>query len=311
MQIVILKNNTSRVLSFEGKDLQVGEQLNVAPNWQQDWRFSTTLFKLVADNDIIVSDGEKDYSSAEGWKWFLGNGELPRSEVGNKIWVHSSAKPVIEGKSFYSVWVGSGDDEDNHIMGDGPLLTIHCTPGTPVGRVDMKFDYAVSGDVYIHEGFMMWENATLGDYVNAHVMAEGTHLQQVMNLDLVVDGQGFISYSHLGPGTGTHGFASAPYLLNRSFSHDGDWDYDPINSLRPNFTKTGNYKMSIYEQVVHRIMHKLPVLGTNCNPARLVSEDSMKMPHGYFLRLECHNNSNTEWKAAFLITVYKERTVNP
>lgn len=311
MQIVILKNNTPRVLNFEGKELQIGEQYSVPPNLQFDWRFSNELFELVADSDIIINDGSKDYSPVEGWKWFLGNGDLPRSEIGGKLWVHSSAKPVIEGKSFLSTWIGAGDDEDNHIMGDGPLAVIKSEPGTPSKHIDVKFDSSIAGDVYLHEGFMLWQNAKLGDYVNAHIVAEGTHLQQMMNLDLVLDANGYILYSAQGPGTGTHGFASAPYLLPRSYSKDGDWDYDDIQGLRPNFTKTGLYKMNINEQVVHRIMHKLPVLGTNTNPARLVSEDSMKLPHGYFLRLECVNQSNSDWEAAFIITVYKERTCNP
>jgi hypothetical protein len=154
----------------------------------------------------------------------------------------------------------------------------------------------------------MWENARIGDYINACVVSEGSYLQQSINLDLIVDADGWVSYSHLGPGTGTHGFASAPYLIARTFSKDGAWDYDERNGLLPNFTNHGNYKISIHERVVHRFMHKLPVLGTNTTPMRLVSEDSMKLPHGYFLRVECHNQSNTEWTAAFIITAYKERT---
>lgn len=311
MHLVYLKNNTPRILSFEGKDLQIGEKYEVAVTLVEAWRTSTDLFTLISDNDIIVNNGEQDFSPVEGWKWFLGNDELPRSEVGNKIWVHASAKPVITGKQFYSTWIGAGDDDVNHSMGTGDLLAIQNEPGTPIKHVDMIFDQVLAGDVYIHEGFMMWEGAHVGDYINAHILAEGSHLQQVANLDLIVDENGYVAYSHSGPGTGTHGFASAPYLLSRTYSKDGDWDYSEAEGLRPNFAKTGTYKICIYEQVVHRIMHKLPVIGSSGQPMRLVSEDCLKLPHGYFIRVETHNVSNTDWSAAFIITAYKERTVAP
>jgi len=307
-QIIILKNNTPRILSFTGKDLAIGEQYSVSYSLQNQWKDSDELFDLVGCGDIIVSDGVKDLLPTEGWKWFLGNGGFPKSEIGNKIWVHSSAKPVIEGKNFYSQWIGTGDDEANHLIGEGPLTVVQNTIGTPMSFVEMRFDQANFGDVYVHEGFMMWENAKIGDYINAFVVAEGSHVQQSINLDLVISEDGWVSYSPSGPGTGSHGFVSTPYLVARTFSKDGDWDYNEAEGLRPNFTKTGNYKISIHEKVVHRFMHKLPVLGTNTSPMRLVSEDSLKLPHGYFLRVECHNMSNTEWTAAFIITAYKERT---
>lgn len=307
-QIIILKNTTPRILSFDGKNLSVGENFTVNAGLQSMWKTNDELFHLIADGDITVNNGVNDLDHLAGWAWFTGNNDLPRSEVGNKIWVHSSAKPVIAGKSFYSQWIGAGDDEANHILGDGPLTVIQNSIGTPVSHVEMHFDQVGFGDVYVHEGFMMWENAKIGDYINAYVVSEGTHLQQFANLDLIVDTDGFVSYSQAGPGTGTHGFASAPYPINRSYSKDGAWDYSELTGLTPNFTNTGNFKICINEAVVHRFMHRLPVLGTNTHPMRLVSEDSMRLPHGYFLRVECHNASNTDWTAAFIITAYKERT---
>jgi hypothetical protein len=311
MHLVYLKNNTTRVLSFEGKDLQVGEVYEVSSIVIGTWRTSSELFTLISDNDIIVNNGEIDFSPVDGWKWFLGNDDLPRSEVGNKIWVHSSSKPVVTGKQFYSTWIGAGDDDKNHTMGTSDLLAIKNEPGTPIKYVDMAFDQTLAGDVYIHEGFMMWEGAHVGDYINAHILAEGSHLQQLVNLDLIVDTDGYVSFSHGGPGTGTHGFADQPHLLSRTFSKDGDWDYSETNGLSPNFTKTGLYKINVNEQVVHRIMHKLPVIGSSGQPMRLVSEDCLKLPHGYFIRVETHNISDSDWSAAFIITAYKERTVAP
>lgn len=309
-QLIILKNNTSRILSFAGKDLAVSEELEVSSSMQAFYKESQELLELIVNNDIVVSNGIKDLSTVEGWKWLLGNNSFPISEVGNKIWVHSSAKPVIDGKMFYSQWVGSGDDEQNGLLGQGPLGVVQNTQGTPKSYVDFKFS-SEFGDTFIHEGFASWQNAKLGDYLNALIIAEGSHLQQMVNLDFIIDEEGYVLYSPLGPGTGTHGFASAPYLLPRSFSHDGDWDYDEINGLRPNWTKTGGYKISQNESIIHRFINRVPVLGTSATPTRLVSEDTFKIPHGYFLRLECVNVSDSDWSAAFFITVYRERTFQP
>lgn len=309
-QIIKLKNNTQRILSFAGKDLQVGEELDVNSSMQAFYKESSELFDMIGGEDIIVNNGIRDLSCTEGWKWLLGNGGFPISEVGNKVWVHSSTKPVIDGKMFYVQWVGSGDDEQNGLLGQGPIAAIQNTPGTPRSHVDLLFD-SNFGDTYVHEGYAMWQDAKLGDYVNALICAEGCHLQQVQDLDLVIDEDGYILYSPLGPGTGTHGFASAPYLLPRTFSHDGDWDYDETNGLRPNFTKTGGYKMSVNESIIHRFINRMPLLGTNGHPVRLASEDTFKLPHGYFLRLECVNASDSTWAAAFFITVYRERTYKP
>lgn len=311
MKIVIFKNNTSRILSFDGKDIQPSEIFEVNCTMQETWRSSSDLFKLVADGDLIVSNGQIDFSAIEGWMWFTGEGDLPKSEVGNKLWVHSSGMPVVEGKSFYSIWVGAGDDTDNHIMGGGELLVIQNEPGTPMKYVEMKFDDEVSGEVYLREGCMMWQNAKVGDYINAHIIADASKLQTLVNLDLIIDERGYVLYSPLGPGTGTHGFASTPLLLPRTFSHDGDWDYNENDGLRPNFSKTGNYKISQNEHLVHKIMQRLPVLGSSAGLTRLVSEDSMRLRSGYKLRIECHNMSDSAWSAAFIITVYKERTSDP
>lgn len=185
-QIIKLKNNTPRILSFAGKDLQVGEELDVSSSMQSVYKESSELFDLIGCGEVIVNNGIKDLSSPEGWKWLIGNGSFPISEVGSKIWVHSSAKPVIDGKMFYIQWIGSGDDEDLGLLGQGPIAAIQNSPGTPRSYVDLKFSNDF-GDTYIHEGYAMWENAKLGDHVNALICAEGTHLQQVQDLDLVID----------------------------------------------------------------------------------------------------------------------------
>lgn len=305
--LVTLKNVTTRVINIAGKDLAPGESFEVTEAYKLILKTDNEVFSLISSGDIIVNNGTKDLSAIEGWQTLIGDNSFPISEIGSKIWVHSSSKPVLPDTQLYVQWIGAGDDTINHIIGEGPLGIINNSPGTPISTVDFEFDESF-GAIYIHEGFATWQNAQPGDYLSALIVAEGTHLQQVQNLDLVLDSDNYVLYSTGGPGTGTHGFASQPYLLNRTFSKDGDWDYSAATSLVPNFTKTGEYKINVNEMPVHRFINKLPIFGTNTNPFRMPSEDTFDLPHGYFLRIEAHNVSNTDWQAAIMITVYRART---
>ena len=236
---------------------------------------------------------------------------IPLSEIGGKVWVHQSAKPVLTNKTLYSMWSGAGDDlADNTNLGTGPLMKIQCSPGTALSIVDMKFN-PIHGDIYIHQGYISWEGAGFGDYVSADVIAQATAVQTVANLDLIIDGNGYIKYSPTGPGTGTHGFAATPKLLPRSFSHDGHWNYTPITGLSPNFTGTGDWNISTNEEVVHRFINRIPVCGTSNGYMTLDSTESFKLPQGYFLRIKATNVSDTSWKFGTLILLFRERTFKP
>ncbi|MEM2159604.1 MAG: hypothetical protein QXN55_01465 [Candidatus Nitrosotenuis sp.] len=309
-KIVKITNQAHRDLTILGRLILDGETILLSPSEIETWRGSEEAFDSVADKDILISDDKIVYTNPmQGWNYLYGE-ELPISEVGNKIWVHSSAKPIIPGKTLYVQWIGRGDDIQNHVLGQGDLLHFNITPGTPNLYKDIKFD-PLFGSVYVHEGYASWHNAGLGDTMSALIMAEPTPLQQVANLDLIVDENGNIHYSPQGPGTGTHGFAGLPHLLSRSYSQDGEWDYDETNGLRPNFTNTGLFRMSTYEQAVHRFVNDVPIYGTSDDFFRMVSEDTFLLPPGYFMRIFVNNNSNTEWHAAVMMTVYRERTFQP
>lgn len=235
--------------------------------------------------------------------------ENPVSEIGTKLWVHSSSKPEFPGRLFFIQWVGAGDDAAG-IIGNGDLLHFHLTPGTQTIHKDAKF-HDGNGLVYIHEGYCSYIDAGHGDFLDVLIMAEGSQLQTFVNLDLIVEENGEVVFSPLGPGTGTHGFAANPVLVDRRFLKHGNWDYDETNGLRPNFTKTGQYDIYTTEQIVHRLVSKMPVTGTSASPVRLVSEDTTQIPTGYFVRIVANNISNSEWTANILLTLYREKTYSP
>ena len=136
-----------------------------------------------------------------------------------------------------------------------------------------------------------------------------TPVQDAQNLDLVIEDD-WIKYSPSGPGTGTHGFGGSPVLVPRSFSKDGDWDYDGTN-LTPNFTSTGGFKISSIERNVHRYINKIPCCGSCPTYFSMSSDETTELPAGYFLRINVHNVSNGTWHADVIMEMYRERTHIP
>lgn len=130
-----------------------------------------------------------------------------------------------------------------------------------------------------------------------------------MNLDLIIENN-WVKPAPDGPGTGTHGFAGSPRLIPRTYSKDGDWDYDGT-SLIPNMIHTGNYRISDIEQHVHKYINRIPLVGTTNTHVPFSSDDTSLLPVGYFIRVKCVNASNSSWKATVFMEIYRERTHVP
>lgn len=236
---------------------------------------------------------------------------FPMSDIGDKIAVHSSPKPIEATNTTYAVWTGAGDDieSDPPIIGDGDLLHYSFTPGVASIAKDLKF-HPSFGKVWVHEAYVRYSGAGSGDYVTAFVVVPVSQLQPYANLFLYVDADNWVKSVPLdGSITPTHGFAATPYLMPRTFSHDGDWDYDGEN-LIPNYNGTGGYKISSIERIIHRFVNKIPISGSNPY-FELSSDESAWLPPGYFLRIVGYNNSNTEWNMDVFVEIYREMTYKP
>lgn len=238
--------------------------------------------------------------------------QLPFSDLdGKKLSVHPSYKPKIETGSTYAVWTGSGDDiNDSSQIGNGELLHFSLTIGGGDVTKDVKF-HPDHGRIWLHEGYLKFENGGVGDYITADVIAEATPLQTSVNLDLEV-ANNWITAAAGGSGTGTHGWADANkiVLVPRTFSLDGDWDYDGV-TLTPNTGGTGKYKISDIERVVHRYINKIPCYGSCATYFSMTSDETTELPAHYFLRVLAKNTSNTDWTACVLMEIYRERTYIP
>lgn len=242
---------------------------------------------------------------------------LPVSDIdGKKLAVHPSYKPKIDGTT-YAQWVGAGDDlaEQPEVnIGDGELLHFNMEQqsGSPlikqVELKDVKFDPA-HGRVWLHEGYLKFENGGMGDYISADVIASATSIAAFGSpLTLYVE-DNWVKYSTGSP-AGTHNFAGTPVLIPRPFSKDGDWDYDGV-TLTPNFAGNGEYKISDIDRIVHRYINKIPCYGSCATYFSMTSDETAELPAGYFLRIHAHNESNTNWTACVIMEIYRQRTHVP
>lgn len=245
--------------------------------------------------------------------------ELPFSDLeGKKLAVHPSYKPEIDGGTTYAVWAGAGDEVDGSgnlvndgEIGGGPLLHLDCTTAINDVEVVAKF-HPQNGRIWLHEAYLKFTDAPEKAYLSGGIIAMATPLQQSVNLDLVVDGgNGAISFAPGGPGTGTDGFADPDkiVLVPRTFSHDGDWNYDGVTLLPA--AGDGEYKMYNVDTLVHRFVNRIPCYGSTTYFS-ITSDETTELPKHYYVRVCARttdgSNFTQDWHASVLLEIYREST---
>jgi len=234
---------------------------------------------------------------------------LTSETSGKKLAIHESSRPQIPGKEFHSYWTGAGDDMSTPAIGKGTILDILTevtSPATPKTMVNAQFhkDY---GDVYLHEGYIQWENAGWGDHIDVEIFATATPLQQVTNLDYTIDASVKIRYAAGGAGTGTDGLNGDPVWVPNA-AGTGWWDTDGTTATFSS-SQTGAYDWYTIEILTNRLMNRIPVYGSSSNYVMLQSADTTLLPNGYCVRITAHNVSDTVWRAWIFMTLYRENTI--
>lgn len=224
-------------------------------------------------------------------------------KTGNKLQIHESSRPDTKNKQYISCWSSTGDDVVNHVLWGGNSVNIVVDENDTEKYADMKFD-PVFGDTWVREGYASWQNVAFGSMISVSVYAEKTNLQTSFGLNLILEGD-LIKYSPSGPGTGTHGFASAPVLVPNYFSN-GWWDYDDILGLQPNLSGSGKFDIYNVEKEIMRFINKVYINGTNYNYFRLESKDICKVVYPYFLRFKFTNVPGNSAKILFFASLFRE-----
>jgi len=315
MKIIRVKN-TGVDGTWLGQTILANQYYTLSATDHPVWKKSLTIFADVASGLLVVNNGTDivdDFTDPlKGWDWLLDEQNFALSEIdGKKLAVHSSTKPLSNGTPIYAIWAGAGDDMITEAICEGEMLQFILSPGLTSKTIDVKF-HKNNGRVWIHEGYLKFMGGGLGDYLDAEIIGEATPLQTSINLDLQIVNTDTIMYAAGGAGTGTHGWADASkiVLLPRSFSMDGEWDYDGVN-LTPNLTNTGAYRIRTVEQAVHKFIHRISAYG-DCNTYfGMSSNEASEVLPNYFCRIIAHNVSNSSWNANVLIELFRERTFNP
>lgn len=310
-RIVTIHNVSGISKMYAGQTIADTETYTLDSSEENEFKQASNLFVDVGSGDALIGNGSDDIAdSTEGWAWLQGDtisiGYESDSLIG-KLAVHTSFKPHVPNSTTYAVWTGAGDDVVTvpNVLGEGELLHFNMVPGTSLVIKDIKFSPDF-GRVWIHEAYLKFTDGGEGDYISADMVATGVVLQTSVNLDLELDGD-YVKFAAGGVGTGTHGFAATPVLIPRNYSKDGDWDYDGTN-LIPNMSGTGEYYIKTVDTVVHRYVNKIPTYG-DCPYFSMSSDETTEILSGYFLRVNCHNNSNTTWNICIILEIYRERTV--
>jgi len=232
---------------------------------------------------------------------------LPTSESsGVKLAIHESSRPQIAGKFFHTYWSGAGDDMSTSTIGEGTILTVDVLSTDTEKSADVQF-HKDFGDVYLHEGYVQWENAGWGDCICVEIYATATPLQQATNLDYTIDASVKIRAAAGGPGTGTDGLNGDPVWVP-NVAGTGWWDIVDGSAVF-NSGQTGAYDWYTVEVLANRFMNKIPVYGSSSNYIMLQSADTTLLPSGYLIRIRAENNSSTAWRAWMFMTLYREQTV--
>jgi len=302
-----IKNVSGVDGEWAGQTIVNGEVYLISKGELEVFRNDQEVMAAVAQGDLVVESATESFTNPiEGWNFLVGD-IFPKSEIdGKKLAVHTSYKPNVSDSSVYAVWTGAGDDIINEKIGEGDLLEFDMVPG--VATVSKSINFLSScGRVWIHEGYLKFNNGGIGDCISACVVAPPTALQTTVNLDLILDVND-IKYSPSGAGTGTHGFAATPVLIPRTYTKDGDWDYDGTN-LTPNMAGTGLYKIKNVKTNLHKYINRIPCKGTASNYFTMSSNETTELRQPYYLELICHNQSNSTWSASVLIEIYRQKTV--
>ncbi len=273
---------------------------NTDNKWEETWdEFTPTICPINYSHDINHETVTIIDSVTQ---------EFPTTDLDNyQLAVHNTSKPTIPGITTFAVWTGSGDLlSDDTDVGGGDLLQFNLQPGTPSKTVRVQFN-PVNGRVWIHQAYLRFQGGGIGDTVRGDVVALATPLQQSVNLNLEIINDWIVPSAN-----GTHGFADPTKiaLLPRTFSKDGNWDWDGYN-LTPNLNGNGAYKISYIDRTIHRFVNNVSCRGICETWSPLQSNETTELPSRYVLDIIATNASNSTWGVDVLIEVYREKTHNP
>lgn len=250
----------------------------------------------------------------------------PLTTGDGKIRVHETSRPIGVKTHF----AGSGDDPNNIFdVGGGTPFEIHHQIGDETSQT-VYFDMNLANnETWVHEGYVIWKDCEL-DKVDVEVVTRyctyhedstaGTNFMILPGTTLIVPsltlgvpfGQGNIVIDNdiLEPTGG---------LVYMPDSDSGEaptafWNADfntstgKYENLVPAPAGNGRYNIFIAETPLIRFVNKLSLLGAGFEKTQ--TADSDQLGQGMRFRLTAFTMlPDHEWKACFLFTLYREKTI--
>ena len=185
--------------------------------------------------------------------------------------IHNS--PRQEGTAMYIT--GSGDDIENGTIGNGTDMIITNPDGEDYVSVSCQF----LDDIYIKDGYIIWQNAVIGDS---------------LSMEIVLPAYAVITSDDM---TG-----------NAAYNDDGDLEIITDSEI-PDETWIGTHLTFSQDVVFSRFVNDINILGDNTVGLILESSDSalVKKELIYKFILKSKTN-NADIVASIAIEAYRERT---
>ena len=246
--------------------------------------------------------------------------EVPPQDLSGKTRVHQTSRPL----GLMTYFTGSGDDpNDVTSYGTGEDFYIKHSIGDSTSQ-ELYLDFnIVENETWIHEGYMIWENAKF-DYVSLMIVPRvtGTTIGLSTNFNFYTDGKVHLIIPAAGDGTCQ--ITTDIYDPNGGLIYipDSDlgippvafWNADWNSSTKKyeNITAApygnGRYNMFYEEDILYRFVNKVPVLGNGFQ--RLQSSDTERLGHGMRFKTIAHtHNTDHDWSIACALTMHRDKTV--
>lgn len=271
----------------------------------------------IQEGNIILNDGDKDLSILNALRVAMdAPTEDAMKDSSGKLLVHETSR-VLDTITYFT---GTGDDPNDvtDVGGGAEFIFSHSLGDPTIQHLYLDFNI-IQNKTYLHEGYMIWENADF-DTITFEMVPRVTTVQAASNTNYDLYGGYLIVPASDGTGSIEITSDITSPIGGLVYMPDSDtgspptayWnaDWNSVTKKFENITPAagnGRYNMFAAEIVFARFVNKIPVVGNGFK--RLQSADSDQLGHGMRLKstIITYGEDHT-WKIACILTMHREKT---
>jgi hypothetical protein len=319
--ILNILNNSSSIVDIKELSLSLppGEEVDLSHIPNSDIASSDSLILNIATGVILVDDGSKVLSSAQGIRYILGQDTEPRDGSG-KAFFHPTVRPFGTKVHF----TGS-EDSDLAVsdIGSGNVIEHRHSVGDPLVEVKYYSFNTILNVTHIQEGLIQCWN-TFFDKMTVEFVPRvvttvpgeatpylydpsvpvilpseivGGNGNVVLNEDITAHNGGFVQALPNENGV------KPPAYWNATF----DPDTGLFSGISPAPNGDGDYNLFHTEYVLSRFGNRISMLSTMSQWFR--TDDSDSIPHGTLMRLTFETSGEDhEWGITLTLKLHRTRS---